>query len=129
MWSAACIIMELHQGELLFATHDNVEHLALIEKVCGSFSTKFLQHCRDYELIDEVFDQYSGKVRYSQLTTANLKHVKSTGSLYNIVFANKSGTKRELQNMMSLVQSLLKIDPNDRASASEALKHSFLTQG
>jgi len=32
LWSAGCILAELYMGELLFATHDNVEHLALIEK-------------------------------------------------------------------------------------------------
>ena len=128
MWSAACIIIELHQGELLFATHDNVEHLALIEKVCGPFSTKFLQQCRDYELIDDVFDQYTGKVRYSQLTTANLKHVKSTGTLADVVFSNKSGSKHVLEDLMHLVQLLLKVDPRDRATADEALHSAFISR-
>ena len=33
IWSVGCIIMELYVGELLFPTHENVEHIALIEKV------------------------------------------------------------------------------------------------
>lgn len=32
VWSLGCILAELYLGGLLFATHDNVEHLALIEK-------------------------------------------------------------------------------------------------
>lgn len=32
LWSAGCILAELYMGELFFATHDNVEHLALMEK-------------------------------------------------------------------------------------------------
>ena len=30
LWSAGCIIAECYAGELLFATHDNAEHLALM---------------------------------------------------------------------------------------------------
>lgn len=33
VWSAACIVAELFTGELLFSTHDDLEHLALMEKV------------------------------------------------------------------------------------------------
>lgn len=35
IWSAGCILMELYTGSLLFPTHDEVEHLAMIEKLCG----------------------------------------------------------------------------------------------
>jgi hypothetical protein len=31
----ACIIVELYTGELFFDTHENLEHLAMIEKQCG----------------------------------------------------------------------------------------------
>lgn len=36
MWSVGCILVELVIGEPLFKTHDNLEHLAMIEKVTGS---------------------------------------------------------------------------------------------
>jgi hypothetical protein len=36
-WSVGCIAAELYQGELLFATHGNTEHLALMEKRVGPF--------------------------------------------------------------------------------------------
>jgi serine/threonine protein kinase len=32
IWSMACIMMELYTGELFFDTHENFEHLALIER-------------------------------------------------------------------------------------------------
>ena len=31
MWSIGCILVELYSGSLLFPTHDEVEHLAMIE--------------------------------------------------------------------------------------------------
>lgn len=35
MWSVGCILVELVIGEPVFRTHDNLEHLAMIEKVVG----------------------------------------------------------------------------------------------
>ena len=37
VWSMACIFAELYTGEMFFSTHENVEHLALMEKVFGPF--------------------------------------------------------------------------------------------
>lgn len=36
MWSIGCILVELVIGEPVFRTHDNLEHLAMIEKVVGA---------------------------------------------------------------------------------------------
>eukprot|EP00329_Picozoa_sp_Boothbay-MS584-11_P007873 69306_4 len=33
MWSIGCILVEMYTGEALFQTHDNLEHLALMEAV------------------------------------------------------------------------------------------------
>jgi len=33
IWSIGCILAELHTGELLFATHENGDHLAQMEKI------------------------------------------------------------------------------------------------
>ncbi|KAG5420628.1 LKH1 [Candida metapsilosis] len=35
MWSIGCILVELIIGEPLFKTHDNLEHLAMIERIAG----------------------------------------------------------------------------------------------
>lgn len=35
IWSVACILVELVIGEPVFRTHDNLEHLAMIEKIVG----------------------------------------------------------------------------------------------
>lgn len=36
MWSVGCILVELVIGEPVFRTHDNLEHLAMIERVVGT---------------------------------------------------------------------------------------------
>ena len=35
IWSIGCIIVEFFTGDALFQTHDNLEHLAMMEAVCG----------------------------------------------------------------------------------------------
>ncbi|GMG33310.1 unnamed protein product [Ambrosiozyma monospora] len=35
MWSLGCILVELITGDALFKTHENVQHLAMMEKVLG----------------------------------------------------------------------------------------------
>ena len=35
IWSMGCVLFELYAGEMLFPTHDDYEHLAMIEKIRG----------------------------------------------------------------------------------------------
>lgn len=35
VWSLGCIMVELFTGEVLFQTHENLEHLAMMEKSLG----------------------------------------------------------------------------------------------
>jgi len=35
MWSVGCILCELYCGETLFQTHDNLEHLCMMERLLG----------------------------------------------------------------------------------------------
>lgn len=37
IWSAGCILYELYTGDMLFPTHDSIEHLALISKLIDHF--------------------------------------------------------------------------------------------
>lgn len=41
VWSLACIFSELYSGELLFPTHSDKEHLALIQKCTGKPKVNF----------------------------------------------------------------------------------------
>lgn len=41
----ACILIELYTGELFFDTHENTEHLAMIEKATGIIPFKMIKNC------------------------------------------------------------------------------------
>jgi len=36
VWSIGCILVEFFTGDALFQTHDNLEHLAMMEAVCAA---------------------------------------------------------------------------------------------
>ena len=40
VWSVGCIMFELYLGFTLFQTHDNREHLAMMEKILGPIPDK-----------------------------------------------------------------------------------------
>lgn len=52
VWSIGCILFELYLGITLFQTHDNREHLAMMERILGSIphrmarktKTKYFYH-------------------------------------------------------------------------------------
>lgn len=64
MWSVGCILVELVIGEPLFKTHDNLEHLAMIEKVCGRRIDKsmvLLSKAKENECGSQYFtEEYNG---------------------------------------------------------------------
>ena len=46
IWSIGCILVEFFTGDALFQTHDNLEHLAMMETVIGKFTAKTVAKCR-----------------------------------------------------------------------------------
>lgn len=52
IWSVGCILVELCSGETLFQTHDNLEHLAMMDRVLGPLPRHMLeradQHAEKY---------------------------------------------------------------------------------
>ena len=47
MWSIGCIICELFTGDLLFPTHEDTEHLGMIEKNSGKFPNWMIAKARE----------------------------------------------------------------------------------
>jgi len=43
IWSVGCILVELVTGEALFKTHDNLEHLAMMQRVLGEIPAKLVR--------------------------------------------------------------------------------------
>lgn len=48
IWSIGCILVEFFTGDALFQTHDNLEHLAMMESVCnGRLEAKLVRQVQN----------------------------------------------------------------------------------
>jgi dual-specificity kinase len=43
MWSIGCILVEFCTGDALFQTHDNLEHMAMMEPICGKIGPRMMK--------------------------------------------------------------------------------------
>ncbi|KAJ3105129.1 dual specificity protein kinase kns1, partial [Physocladia obscura] len=123
MWSIGCILVEFFTGDALFQTHDNVEHLAMMQAVLGPMP--------DYMIRSISPDKPSAKFFKSnrqvnwplpQTSKATKKFVKTMRPLNQIIPATSETT----QLFLDLVKQMLVYDPKMRITAKEALQHPFL---
>ncbi|XP_019086970.1 PREDICTED: serine/threonine-protein kinase AFC2 isoform X3 [Camelina sativa] len=123
VWSIGCIIVELCTGEALFQTHENLEHLAMMERVLGSFPQQMLKK------VDRHSEKYvrRGRLDWPDGATSrdSLKAVLKLPRLQNLIMQHVDHSAGELINM---VQGLLRFDPSERLTAREALRHPFFTR-
>lgn len=115
LWSIGCILAELYKGELLFATHDNVEHLALIEQVIGPFPRRMLKRSKNTQLVHEAFDSMGAHRMERILPPESLTYVKRIGSLETL-------TQGADAWFLRLLRRILVTDPDERATARECLR-------
>lgn len=113
IWSLGCILAELYTGDLLFPTHDNLEHLALIERTLGLFPRRLLK--RGTKLVDQAFDSEGRHWMTQVLHSESSNFVRNTPSLALIV-------RNPVDSwFLKLLSNLLEIDPEQRATAHETL--------
>jgi dual-specificity kinase/CDC-like kinase len=117
MWSAGCIIAELYKGDLLFATHDNFEHLALIERIVGRFPFDMVSRSKEFGT--STFDSYGW--HRLDLSPSSKSYVRKTKPL-ELVVKNEDRDS----GLLELLQSLLTIEPCKRYTASVALANTSL---
>ncbi|XWS47869.1 hypothetical protein CRYUN_Cryun13aG0022600 [Craigia yunnanensis] len=59
IWSVGCILVELCTGEVLFQTHENLVHLAMMERLLGPLPQHMLKRV-EYKLIMQHVDHSAG---------------------------------------------------------------------
>jgi serine/threonine protein kinase len=118
LWSAACILVELYVGELLFATHDNLEHLALIQKIVAPFPPNVLSRAKNVSLVKIGFDSKGFHRMDRVLSPDSVSYVSSVKPLESII-------RPEDGRFLDLIRRLLIVNPDDRASAQACSRHKF----
>ncbi|XP_042373165.1 serine/threonine-protein kinase AFC2-like isoform X2 [Zingiber officinale] len=123
IWSIGCIIVELCSGEALFQTHENLEHMAMMERVLGPFPQHMLKRA------DRHAEKYirKGRLNWPAGATSreSIKAVQKLLRLQNIVMQH---VDHSAGDVIDLLQGLLRYEPSERLTAHEALRHSFFTK-
>ena len=118
IWSIGCILYELYTGEVLFPTHDDQEHLCMIEKICGKFPEWMI--LKGVSSVKKIFNLNKNTINYNCL---HKKHdvIKNVDKVIKI----ENGVLEEHFFFKDFLMFLLQVDPKKRPTGEEALKHKF----
>ncbi|KAI9880265.1 MAG: dual specificity protein kinase kns1 [Pleopsidium flavum] len=132
IWSIGCILVEFFTGDALFQTHDNLEHLAMMEAVCGGKL--------DARLVKQVQQGGRGsnanqaakyfirgqKLDYPNHETsrASKRFVRAMKHLPEIIPPNTVFNKQ----FLDLLRKIFVYDPRQRITAKQALKHPWFKE-
>ncbi|CAN9116481.1 Dual specificity protein kinase [Alternaria tenuissima] len=134
IWSIGCILVEFFTGDALFQTHDNLEHLAMMEAVC---SGKI-----DRDIVRAVYKQDRGSSRNSSSSAARYfknykldypnadtnkaskKYVKAMKKLPETIPAHTDFNRQ----FLDLLRRIFVYDPKKRITAKEALQHPWFKE-
>lgn len=101
VWSIGCVLFELYTGNLLFNTSDDdVEHLAIMEKILGPLPAKMTVKREYFELLPGV-------------------------GLHQPLRSSLEETTDEHMQLFDLMEKMLVCEPSKRIMLKEALQHQF----
>ncbi|KAI0050465.1 CMGC CLK protein kinase [Auriscalpium vulgare] len=119
-FSLGCILVEFYTGIALFQTHDNLEHLAMMEMVMGKMPERFgragARSKPEYFKEGNKLDWPKPKA-----TKQSKKEVRATRSLQEII----PPTDIINRHFLDLVHKLLIFDPAQRITVRDALNHPY----
>ncbi|ANB13013.1 serine/threonine protein kinase KNS1 [Sugiyamaella lignohabitans] len=130
VWSIGCILVELCTGEALFQTHDNLEHLALMEKVIGEkLDPAVIQRIpTKSQTRAEIINKHTNTINYpnDSVDQASVKYVNSVRTFDHLVQSSVpyySRDKAFWNSFLDLLHQIFVYDANNRITALEALNH------
>ncbi|KAH6693637.1 kinase-like domain-containing protein [Plectosphaerella plurivora] len=131
IWSIGCILVEFYTGDALFQTHDNLEHLAMMEMVCGSrIDTHLIQGVNKMATRSggnpaaKYFKRAKLDYPTAETTRASKRFVKAMKRLEDIIPHNNSYFK----NFLDLLRKIFVYDPQHRITAKQALAHPWFKE-
>ncbi|XP_073435637.1 dual specificity protein kinase CLK3 isoform X1 [Dendrobates tinctorius] len=115
VWSLGCILFEFYTGSTLFQTHDNREHLVMMEKVLGPLPRRMVYRTKKQKYFQNgsiIWDETSADGRYVNKNCLPFRTYKKEDSLVHTQF-------------FDLLRRMLEYSPTLRITLDEALKHPF----
>ncbi|XP_045496187.1 DYRK-family kinase pom1 isoform X3 [Colias croceus] len=117
VWSIGCIMFELHLGITLFQTHDNREHLAMMERILGPIPYRMARKTRT-----KYF--YHGKLDWDEKSSAGRYVRDNCKPLLRYLQSNSE----EHRQLFDLIARMLDYEPAQRITLRDALKHPFFAK-
>ncbi|KAI9735316.1 MAG: dual specificity protein kinase kns1 [Claussenomyces sp. TS43310] len=131
IWSIGCILVEFFTGDALFQTHDNLEHLAMMESVCdGKLDPHLIQQVNKMASrnggnpASKYFKRLKLDYPTQDTTRASRRFVKAMKRLNEIIPSNTSFCR----NFLDLLKRIFVYDPADRITAKQALQHPWFKE-
>ncbi|XP_071653721.1 uncharacterized protein [Temnothorax longispinosus] len=114
VWSIGCILFELYLGITLFQTHDNREHLAMMERILGTIPHRMARKTKT-----KYF--YHGKLDWDDKSSAGRYVRENCKPLHRYMLSDDE----EHRQLFDLVQKMLEYEPSQRITLKDALTHPF----
>ncbi|KAG7475811.1 dual specificity protein kinase CLK2-like [Solea senegalensis] len=113
VWSIGCILFEYYEGFTLFQTHDNREHLAMMERIQGPIPQRMIQRSGKFF--------YRGRLDWNECSKAG-RYVKAK---YKPLRKYLLSHGMEHHQFFNLLERMLEYEPSNRISPTSALCHPF----
>ncbi|PAA57323.1 hypothetical protein BOX15_Mlig016980g2 [Macrostomum lignano] len=114
VWSIGCILFELYTGFTLFQTHEDREHLAMMERVLGHVPYRMTRASRAglfrHGRLD--FDHHGVEGRFVRENCRPLHRYLRDETV-------------DSRNLLDLMQRMLEFEPEERTTLKVALHHPF----
>lgn len=130
VWSIGCILVEFFTGDALFQTHDNLEHLAMMEGVLNrKIDAHLIQQvnkaaARNPNGASTYFKRLKLDYPKADTTRASRRFVKAMKTIPQIIPA----TTQFNRLFIDLLNKIFVYDPADRITAKEALQHPWFRE-
>ncbi|KAL5612734.1 hypothetical protein BROUX41_004181 [Berkeleyomyces rouxiae] len=132
IWSIGCILVEFFTGDALFQTHDNLEHLAMMEAVVGhridSSLVQAVNRTSSRSTSGNPAAKFFKRLRLDfptpETSRASKRFVKAMKTLEDIIPANNTF----LKSFLNLLRQIFVYDPAKRITAKAALQHPWFRE-
>uniref|UniRef100_A0A672FMR6 dual-specificity kinase n=1 Tax=Salarias fasciatus TaxID=181472 RepID=A0A672FMR6_SALFA len=119
VWSIGCILFEYYLGFTLFQTHDNREHLAMMERILGPVPSRMIRKTRKQKYF------YRGRLDWDESSSAG-KYVRENCKPLRRYLLSEA---EEHHQLFDLIESMLEYEPSKRLMLADSLKHPFFEGG